>query len=107
MTEPIKMLFGVQTHWDPRHHVLRMQPGLGPLFIYCTVLNILGCAAILVVTSHRIFNNFRAEMDRTEPDRFGPTRCGPVYILSVPISLLARPGSPTRMGTLESLGDYT
>jgi len=38
----------------------------------------MGCAAILVVTSRRIFNNFRAELDRTEPDRFGPTRCGPV-----------------------------
>jgi len=28
----------------------------------------------VVVTSRRIFNNFRALTDRTELDRFGPTR---------------------------------
>ena len=41
------------------------------------------------VTSRRIFNNFRAEMDRAQMGRFGPTRCGPVYTHSLLISLLS------------------
>ena len=40
------------------------------------------------VTSRRIFNNFRAEMDRAQMGRFGPTRCGPVCTHSSLILLL-------------------
>jgi len=58
-----------------------MDPSLKYLIILLidpSLIKIFYCSAILVVTSRRIFNNFRAEMDRTELDRFGPTRCGPV-----------------------------